>query len=118
MSMTYTTSLFARVMGINGERFELSRTSNGDALVCSINPRDALTTELVLPLEALHALIAQIPLVFPSAPINPTQQQQQRRRRRAVPQEPSVEKVTRQRSEADGERVAGNIDPRTGEVIE
>lgn len=105
--MTYKASLFASVTGPDGTRFSLSKTGGGEAHLCSISPNNDLTKEVVVPLEALRALVAQIAIVFPDAP---TTSLPQRRRRRAVQQDVAVTPAER----SDGR----SIDRRTGEVIE
>ena len=132
--MTYKVSLIAQVTGLRLERFELSRSGDGEALLRHFDPDRTLVSEMTLPLEALHALIHQMPVVFPEPTKSaldqlvdaagmdrPAAAVPQRRRRRSAPQEtPSVatQPAAQHRTEEENERAVSSIDRRTGEVIE
>ena len=138
--MTYKVSLIAQVTGASLERFELSKSEDGEATLRHFGLDTTLVSEMTLPLEALRALIHQMPVVFPEptqSALNqladaagmdrPAAAVSQRRRRRADPQEaPSVatqpaaatQAALQQRAEEGDECSVRNIDRRTGEVIE
>jgi len=134
--MTYKISFIAQVTGLSRDRFELSKSVDGEATLRHLDPDGELVCEVRLPPEALRALIHQMPVVFPESAterqrddgglVQPHEEAKpvslQKRRRRttlaAVPAASETQPAAQRPTEEEDQRAVSSIDRRTGEVIE